>query len=69
MGFTIQMRLAEAFQAFASSVLASCNIPDSVTSLPIQFETPVRRKYLNFLMISKNILLSVKIFYNLQKNL
>ena len=40
-GFTLQMRLAEAFQEFASSVLASCNIPDSVTSLPIQFETPV----------------------------
>lgn len=40
-GFTLQMRLAEAFQAFASSVLASCDIPDSVTSLPIQFETPV----------------------------
>ena len=35
-GFTLQMRLAEAFQAFASSVLASCDIPDSVTSLPIQ---------------------------------
>ena len=58
MGFTIQMRLAEAFQAFASSVLASCNIPDSVTSLPIQFETPVRRKYL----ISR-----LKIFYDLYK--
>ena len=40
-GFTIQMRLAEAFQAFSSSVLSSCNIPDTVTSLPIQFETPV----------------------------
>ena len=37
-GFTLQMRLAEAFQAFASSVLASCHIPDSVTSLPIQVE-------------------------------
>ena len=37
-GFTLQMRLAEAFQAFASSVLASCDIPDSVTSLPIQVE-------------------------------
>ena len=35
-GFTLQMRLAEAFQSFASSVLASCDIPDSVTSLPIQ---------------------------------
>ena len=40
-GFTIQMRLAEAFQAFSSSVLSSCKIPDTVTSLPIQFETPV----------------------------
>ena len=40
-GFTLQMRLAEAFQSFASSVLQSCEIPDSVTSLPIQFETPV----------------------------
>ena len=37
-GFTLQMRLAEAFQAFTSSVLASCHIPDSVTSLPIQVE-------------------------------
>ena len=53
MGFTIQMRLAEAFQAFASSVLASCNIPDSVTSLPIQFETPVRKI---FDILTKNIL-------------
>ena len=40
-GFTLQMRLAEAFQSFASSVLQACDIPDSVTSLPIQFETPV----------------------------
>jgi hypothetical protein len=40
-GFTIQMRLAEAFQAFSSSVLSSCKIPDTVTSLPIQFEAPV----------------------------
>ena len=41
------MRLAEAFQAFASSVLASCDIPDSVTSLPIQVTPPKKcQKYL-----------------------
>jgi len=40
-GFTLQMRLAEAFKAFSSSILSSCNIPDKVTSLPIQFEAPV----------------------------
>ena len=40
-GFTLQMKLAETFQAFGSSVLTACNIPKNVTSLPIQFETPV----------------------------
>lgn len=40
-GFTLKMRLAEPFQSFASSVLRSCDIPDSVTSLLIQFEAPV----------------------------
>ena len=40
-GFTVQMRLAEAFRAFSSSVLSSCKIPSTVTSLPIQFEAPV----------------------------
>ena len=40
-GFTLQMKLAETFQAFGSSVLSACNIPENVTSLPIQFETPV----------------------------
>ena len=40
-GFTIQMKLAETFQAYGSSALSDCNIPKNITSLPIQFETPV----------------------------
>ena len=40
-GFTVQIKLAETFQAYGSSVLTDCNIPENITSLPIQFETPV----------------------------
>ena len=40
-GFTVQIKLVETFQAYGVSVLTSCGIPENLLSLPLQFETPV----------------------------
>ena len=40
-GYSIQLKLAEAFRKFSEGVLASCNIDNTTTSLPMKFETPV----------------------------
>lgn len=40
-GYTIQLRLTEAYQAFSKGLLSACNIPDELASLPIVFEEPI----------------------------
>nr|AHK05671.1 ATP-binding cassette transporter sub-family H 88708 [Tigriopus japonicus] len=40
-GYTIQLRLSEAYEKFAQSLLNSCNFPKELASLPIAFEEPI----------------------------
>jgi len=40
-GYTIQLRLAEAFQEFTRSLLSSCGHPAEMASLPVAFEEPI----------------------------
>ena len=40
-GYIIQLRLAEAYQAFSKGLLSACKIPDELASIPIVFEEPI----------------------------
>ena len=40
-GYTIQLRLSEAYQQFAQDLLSACSIPSALAALPISFEEPV----------------------------
>jgi ABC-type multidrug transport system permease subunit len=40
-GYTIRLRLSEAFQKFAQDLLSVCEIPPKLAALPIVFEEPV----------------------------
>lgn len=40
-GYTIQLRLVEAYQAYSESILKACNLSPAVGSMPVVFEKPV----------------------------
>jgi ABC-type transport system involved in cytochrome c biogenesis permease component len=40
-GYTIQLRLGEAYQKFAQDLLAACDLPPRLAALPVSFEKPV----------------------------
>ena len=40
-GYTIQLRLGEAYEHFAKDLLTACDIPQQLAALPIAFEEPV----------------------------
>ena len=40
-GYTIQLRLGEAYEKFAQDLLSVCDIPSELATLPITFEEPV----------------------------
>ncbi len=40
-GYTVQLRLSQAYQEFSRDLLESCQLPPELASLPVAFEEPV----------------------------
>ena len=40
-GYTIQLRLAEAYQAFSKGLLGACELPEDIANIPVAFEEPI----------------------------
>ena len=40
-GYTIQLKLSEAYQRFAQDLLSVCHIPSQLAAMPITFQDPV----------------------------
>ena len=40
-GYTIQLRLAEAYQSFSKGLLGACELPEDIANIPVAFEEPI----------------------------